>query len=371
MNLRHFYYRGYYAGLDYQKIMDGRAKTDKAIGEWFARKNRILFAYSAPESAIELLTPEKNGLNQLEGYAEILLQTGGQGLLTGSGYAHETGSLGELKLGFHFDPTSGLPTLPGHSVKGVLRSAFPQKSEPDGVKRAKVKWLAKILRDSSVPMPEGEEASFIEKLELAIFGGSKELPISRHDIFLEAAMTQTGPFLGRDALAPHDRKTGGLKNPVPIPFVKVLPGITFRFAFLLRKSNIDGIEVSETAKKSLFEAILTTFGAGAKTRGGYGVFEKIKSVPAPPKTNVGQSLLDKIPASRYKSLPLTTADTYEALANGKNDKGKTRFILLVGIPGKGLPFTQKWPAELADGEIIHVKVVLNINGQIQELKQAL
>jgi len=368
MNLRHFYYRGYYAGLDYQKIIDGRAKTDKSIGEFFARKNAVLFSYSAPVSAIELLAPTENGLDKLDGYTEILLQTGGQGLLTGSGYAHETGSLGELKLGFYFDPTSGLPTLPGHSVKGVLRSVFPKKSETESFQDGKTKWLAKILRDQSVAIPEGGEADFLEKLETAIFQGDPSLPISQHDIFLEAAMTQTGPFLGRDALAPHDRKTGGLKNPVPIPFVKVLPGVAFRFSFLLKKSTIGGIEVSESAKKALFEAILTTFGAGAKTRGGYGVFEKIKPVAAAPKPNLGQNLLSKIPANQFKQLPLKSTDTYEAMANGKNDKGKTRFILLVGEAGKGMSFTQKWPNDIAEGEIIKVRLTLNMNGQIQELK---
>ena len=38
---------------------------------------------------------------------------------------HETNNQGELKLGFFFDHTSGLPMLPGSSVKGAIRGAFP------------------------------------------------------------------------------------------------------------------------------------------------------------------------------------------------------------------------------------------------------
>ncbi|HAD11926.1 MAG TPA: type III-B CRISPR module RAMP protein Cmr6 [Saprospirales bacterium] len=370
MNLRHFFYRGYYQGLDYQKIISGKAKTDSDIGAMFARKNHQLLDYSATESALALLAPAESGLDQLNGYTEILLQTGGQGLLSGSGYNHETGSMGELKLGFYFDPTSGLPTLPGHSVKGVLRAAFPGKNESDSIKNAKARWIAKVLQSLEVAIPEGEELGFVEKLKTTIFERDASIAVSGHDIFLEAAMIRPGRFLGRDALAPHDRKTNGLKNPVPIPFIKVLPGTPFRFAFLLKPATIEGLEVSVNAKKVLFEAILTTFGAGAKTRGGYGVFEKIKAAPAPPKESAAKGLVETLPASRFKSLPLKSTNTYEAVINGKNDKGKTRFVLLVGEIGKGLTFTQKWAEELPEGSIIQVRLVLNMNGQIQELKPA-
>src|SRR5690554_3416875 len=45
------------------------------------------------------------------------------GLLIGSGYQHESGGENEFKIGFFFDYTTGLPQIPGSSVKGVLRSS--------------------------------------------------------------------------------------------------------------------------------------------------------------------------------------------------------------------------------------------------------
>lgn len=64
---------------------------------------------------------------------QIKLTTIYPGLLLGSGYAHESGTLGELKLGFFFDYTSGLPILPGSSVKGLLKSAFEKATDRKSV----------------------------------------------------------------------------------------------------------------------------------------------------------------------------------------------------------------------------------------------
>ena len=65
---------------------------------------------------------------------KILLNTTYPGLLIGSGYIHEIGSTNienELKLGFFFDHTTGLPIIPASSVKGLLRSAFKKAVDND------------------------------------------------------------------------------------------------------------------------------------------------------------------------------------------------------------------------------------------------
>ena len=46
------------------------------------------------------------------------------GLLAGSGIVHDVKADEALKLGMSFDQTTGLPYIPGSSVKGVLRNAF-------------------------------------------------------------------------------------------------------------------------------------------------------------------------------------------------------------------------------------------------------
>lgn len=71
-----------------------------------------------------------------EKYENFSLKTCYPGLVTGVGVNHQTTierktkserSFSEFKLGFHFDHTTGIPTIPGASVKGVLRDAFPLK----------------------------------------------------------------------------------------------------------------------------------------------------------------------------------------------------------------------------------------------------
>ena len=53
-------------------------------------------------------------------YQHFDLVTTYPGLLIGSGYSHEVHGKDGLKLGFYFDHTTGLPIIPGSSVKGVL-----------------------------------------------------------------------------------------------------------------------------------------------------------------------------------------------------------------------------------------------------------
>ena len=74
------------------------------------------------------------------------------GLVTGVGMNHQTGdkdvSVSEYKLGFYFDYTTGMPAIPGASVKGALRDMFPgvlvkdrSDSEQEGLDDASLKKL--------------------------------------------------------------------------------------------------------------------------------------------------------------------------------------------------------------------------------------
>jgi len=83
------------------------------------------------------------GLNTVKNYFNIVdiiqsfeLTTIYPGLLIGAGYSHpalkeikksDRDEVGDFQLGFFFDHTTGLPVIPGSSVKGVLKSVFPKK----------------------------------------------------------------------------------------------------------------------------------------------------------------------------------------------------------------------------------------------------
>ena len=162
------------------------------------------------------------------------------GLLLGSGYMHELPSVeNQAILGFYFDYTSGLPAIQGSSIKGVLRSAF---REPEYIQES-------IKKEVDVAALEDE-----------IF--------HNRDIFFDATIISDGKILGDDYITPHEKP---LKSPTPLRFIKVLPGIIFKFDFLL----YDGL-LSRDEKRDLFMTILSDFGLGAKTNVGYGKFENFK-----------------------------------------------------------------------------------------------
>ena len=166
------------------------------------------------------------------------------GLLLGSGNAHELPSIeGQAILGFDFDYTTGLPSIAGSSIKGVLRSAF---KHPE--------YIVSLIKDETLVSLQN-----VEKLEDEIFNNG--------DIFFDAEIiSYSTKILGDDYLAPHGDNP--LKNPIPLRFIKVMPDVTFRFDFNLS----DGI-ISKDKKRKLFESILEDLGLGAKTNVGYGKFE--------------------------------------------------------------------------------------------------
>ena len=204
------------------------------------------------------------------------------GLLIGSGYNHEIGKMdNELKLGFFFDHTTGLPCIPGSSVKGVLRDVC---TKDDGKYILSIIFeLAKSIRKSEVGNKakefycKREHRYFLLKKEkqkysdfvMRVFEGKKNkedyLPISKRDIFFDAFPIESkGKFLANDYITHHEDP---LKNPNPVQFLKVLPQVTFRFDFKLTDKGMD-----KDLKLELFKQILLDLGIGAKTNVGYGQF---------------------------------------------------------------------------------------------------
>ena len=223
-NLGWLFYKDYYSAIE--DWTDSK-KSEKAV----SKKVDDLIAIS---SIIEESTPLGN--------THFKATTNYPGLILGSGNAHELPSVeGQAILGFHFDYTTGLPTIQGSSIKGVLRSAF---KHPE--------YIAELLKNETLD---------IKKLEVEIF--------DNNNIFFDAQIIDESnnpmQILGDDYLAPHGDNP--LQNPTPLRFIKVLPNITFRFDFELD----DGILIQEQ-KRKLFQDILEDLGLGAKTNVGYGKF---------------------------------------------------------------------------------------------------
>jgi CRISPR-associated protein Cmr6 len=300
-NIGLFFYRGYYNdyfGKNGLRNKKGDEQLDEA-----GKKNKLFKEFSD----ITLKTAFKIA----DSHHAFELKTVYPGLYTGSGYAFGAGLNGEFQSGFLFDHTTGLPYIPASSVKGVIRSVFPNypgmgskinKKTENKDERVQFIWdeIMEMKKSPDVQsyftpnFKDIDSKLFVRILELEIFEGrniAKEerkkekssseeineeyLSVYKRDIFYDAYISKTvqagktqSKFLGLDYITPHKDKP--LKNPVPLPFLKILPGVTVNFQFGLH----DGYFLTAKGKKRLFEKIILNFGIGAKTNVGYGQFSK-------------------------------------------------------------------------------------------------
>ena len=200
----------------------------------------------------------------------FILKTTYPGLIIGSGYIHGVSSDDDVKIGFYFDHTTGLPQLPGSSVKGVLRSFFKSLQNPDKEELA-LDFFKEVFKEIGYTKEINKE--FLGALEDEIFEGidsktKKPLPVYNRDKFFDAVVIEISNdgLLSEDYITPHKEP---LKNPVPIKILKVSGGVSFKFQFDLKDGSIT---VSE--KELLFLKLLLFSGVGAKTNVGYGQFEE-------------------------------------------------------------------------------------------------
>ena len=231
------------------------------------------------KSAILVNTDVVNVLRNAD-YSVVNMRVQALGLLIGSGLAHGLpGSEEDVKTGLQFDYTSGLPVIPGSSVKGVIRSAFPtikeDKEQSNEADAEKLNYIKSLIVD----IPEFSSL-VLEDNDILELGNQM---FNHGDIFADALLVGYGTrmkqhrpvkqVLTEDYITPH---TGGpLAQPIPIKIVKVAPGVTFAFCFKFNETKIGAKVVSASMKKALCAAILQDLGVGAKTNVGYGVLKRI------------------------------------------------------------------------------------------------
>jgi CRISPR-associated protein Cmr6 len=212
------------------------------------------------------------------------------GLLCGVGYSHGISSEADYKVGFYFDHTTGLPVIPGSSVKGVLRSAFPGfvKAVDDKMPTMEEKkerydffrWLiGEVNRKTEAGIQALNDEQF-DQLEAFIFEGKdsegNQISYYERDRFFDAypvkSLGHDGCFLKNDYITPHinreNPELSPFSSPTPLQFLKVLPKVKFCFQFRL----MDGGGLTAKQKEQLFKEILCFMGVGAKTNVGYGQF---------------------------------------------------------------------------------------------------
>ncbi len=256
------------------------------------------------------------------------LKTTYPGLLLGSGYAHDSNTTGDAKIGFHFDNVLGIPVIPGSSIKGVLKSIF--EDERDETTESSLLALGIVIDDilKSEKLNEEEkkwwtllkniERFKLEELKNEIFGVHERQGNTSTDVFYDSYITSSheGKFISTDFITPHNESP--LKNPIPLMFIKVLPNVRFKFDFKLKNSaSYDGLTIER--KLMLYKYILLTIGLGAKTNVGYGQFENVK----PPRI-VDNELKPEIPQNFNVALLTNATGLVIAISN---DMVQSEFIV--------------------------------------------
>ncbi|MCK9521799.1 MAG: type III-B CRISPR module RAMP protein Cmr6 [Proteobacteria bacterium] len=196
----------------------------------------------------------------------------------GSGHPTETGMV--------LDRNTGMPFVPGTSIKGVMRLAHALQ-------------LAK--KDASLIKPDkktGKDAIPDDTPSMRRLFGDTDTSsgaVRGQLVFLDA-FPEKLPELTMDIMTPHFSKYYGAKdkakkleeteNPVPIPFLVVPRGTSFVFRCLvsplqnpsdndLRWSDDDNDAVTDMFRHGLEE-----LGLGAKTAAGYGRFTGVEDAMA-------------------------------------------------------------------------------------------
>lgn len=335
------FYRDYYHDVNFWE-------TDKKRQEGFFKSKNKTFE----NARLEMLFSDEV---EFQGFPLRLVYPG---LLSGVGYSMGVGMIGEFKIGFYFDYTTGMPVLPGSSVKGVLRSIFPssslkelngklKRSSKNNKQKAFFIWnlicdLDGIDKKKFVKKEDGcflneNEEKIIRQIELEIFEGrniGKELEylrthkeltkeefsgIYKSDIFFDAYIQKPvdkgytkDKIFGTDSITPHHENP--LKNPTPLLFLKVLPGTTWNFCFDFKS----GFHLTAEQKNDLFKQIILTIGLGAKTNVGYGQFEDLNN-----KNEVGKSEI----IHEYTELSSSDLENSNIKTNTKNENLKIKDIV--------------------------------------------
>lgn len=277
-NLHYIYYHEYYNDIvfnesdnakEHGSTSKNRPNDDRANVNNEGRldvHNQKLVEYSATAAGfMEQLDKENAAPHSFK------LQTAYPGLLVGAGIAHSFGGKGEAALGLCLDYVTGMPYIPGSSVKGLLRSAFAHKD-----------YIRGLLEECEVANAEGID---IAELEARIFGdpikGEKiGVKINEQDTFFDAIVVSEGKLLATDYITAHrhNKDLLELAAPNPVTMIRIRPGVKILFQFKLRET-ICGKQpaiciVTADQKLKLFKQILLDFGIGAKTNVGYGLLEE-------------------------------------------------------------------------------------------------
>ena len=348
-------------GLWYTRFYDG-FEVDWSVGDdgkrgWIDKAVRLGTSGDA-DQLIDLVGRQHKLCLALGGTTADLETTGP--FVTGMGLSHP------VENGFTFHPTLGMPYLPASGIKGLLRG-----------------WV-----EAWMDHDEPTKNSCVARWFGAAKGNDQEMPEGAGNLIFFDALPTKPVHLGCDIMTPHMGKwyeKGGdisiadyattapadWHSPVPVPFLVVRSGTTFRF--MIAPRLIGEVASDAQTRGDVLEAMkelknaLEWIGAGAKTATGYGrlidrVAEKAQQSASSLKAAGIQS-----GELQWESAMLEWNKgraTLTVVNAGAPVADRNRSVSLAGVPGK-----QKFESlsegarkRLDKGKTVGVRAVVSILG---------
>lgn len=167
--------------------------------------------------------------------------------------------------GFNFDYVTGLPYIPGSTIKGMLRASILKYQNDVS------EWLkensdnTEISTDELVSQIFGDENNNeVENVNTKMKGNYTN--VSDRDIFLDAIIIACEEnILKSDYITLHPSM---FENPKPIHILALKPDVQLQFHFMLSPRKIAGIDSEK--RFELYKSLILDLGIGAKTNTGYG-----------------------------------------------------------------------------------------------------
>lgn len=237
-------------------LLKGNSKDES---DCYAQHNRTIHDFIFhDESYLREIVNEEQLSERLQSF---FLKTIYPGLFIGSGYLHEgkvpreTNEVKNVIIGgFYFDYVTGIPVIPGSSLKGTLRSYFKEGE----------KW--EMIRELAEGLGVDFAAADMNDLVRNLF--------EQRDVFVGGfpiVGNNGAKLLDSEYITPHKEP---FKDPIPLSLLKVRSGVKFQFVFLLYDYVSENGETILNAKQKseLYKELLLIGGIGAKTNVGFGQF---------------------------------------------------------------------------------------------------
>ncbi len=249
------WYTRFYSAFERDWTVEDDGKRD-----WITQASK--YACGDKDQINQLIERQQKLIVALGGLTAELETTGS--FVTGLGLSHP------VENGFTFHPTLGTPYLPASGVKGLLRG-----------------WVEAWMDHSG----DEQKKAMVNRWFGAAKGNDERMTETAGNLIFYDALPTKPVYLGSEIMTPHMGKwyeKGGdispqtyattapadWHSPVPVPFLVVKKGATFKF--MIAPRLIGDVAVDTQTKNDLVQAMqelrnaLEWIGAGAKTATGYG-----------------------------------------------------------------------------------------------------